>query len=83
MSLKLIKLTKEYETEMQEMLAEWKRDQEENHTNHSPRAIFLHDYHDFEDYLAKLERKTEEDGRVPNSVFFLLDEEACSIHASC
>ena len=74
MSLKLIKLTKEYRQALGEMIEEWKLDQELNHTNHSPWAIFRHDYHDFDNYLARLERKTEEDGRVPNSVFFLLDE---------
>ena len=72
--LKLVKLTQAYEHQLGEMLEEWMEDQRVHHTNHSPGAIFRHDYHDFDNYLARLERKTEEDGRVPNSVFFLLDE---------
>ncbi|MBO4360415.1 MAG: GNAT family N-acetyltransferase [Eubacteriaceae bacterium] len=75
MRLKLIKLTKAYEKQLGEMIDEWKEDQELNHTNHSPRAIFRNDYHDFDYYLENLEVKEEADGRVPDSVFFLLDEE--------
>lgn len=75
MKVKLIKLTKDYQEELAEMLEEWKQDQEIHHTNRSPSAIFRHDYHDFDDYLAKLENRIETDGRVPESVFFLLDEE--------
>ena len=75
MSLQLIKLTKEYESALAEMIDEWKEDQEINHTNHSPWAIFKNDYHDFDYYLENLEVKTEGDGKVPDSVFFLLDED--------
>ncbi|MBP5269642.1 MAG: GNAT family N-acetyltransferase [Clostridia bacterium] len=75
MSLKLIKLTKEYEKQLGEMIDEWKADQELNHTNRSPWAIFRNDYHDFDFYLENLEAKEEADGRVPDSVFFLLDTE--------
>ncbi len=75
MRLKLIKLTREYKEALAEMIDEWKRDQEINHTNHSPWAIFKNDYHDFDYYLDHLEIKAEEDGKVPDSVFFLLDEE--------
>ncbi len=75
MSMKLIKLTKEYEAALAEMIDEWKKDQEINHTNHSPWAIFKNDYHDFDYYLENLEIKTEGDGKVPDSVFFLLDED--------
>ncbi|MBR4206882.1 MAG: GNAT family N-acetyltransferase [Clostridia bacterium] len=75
MSLKLIKLTKEYEAALGEMIDEWKKDQEINHTNHSPWAIFKNDYHDFDSYLDHLEIKSEGDGKVPDSVFFLLDED--------
>ena len=52
MNLKLIKLTREYEAALAEMIDEWKEDQQINHTNHSPRAIFKNDYHDF-DYYPK------------------------------
>ena len=75
MSVKLIKLTKEYESALAEMIDEWKEDQEINHTNHSPWAIFKNDYHDFDYYLENLEIKSEGDGKVPDSVFFLLDED--------
>ncbi len=35
MSVKLIKLTRDYEQELGQMIEEWKADQELNHTNHS------------------------------------------------
>lgn len=75
MALKLIKLTKEYEKQLGEMIEEWKSDQEINHTNHSPWAIFKNDYHDFDFYLEHLEIKEAAAGWVPDSVFFLLDED--------
>ena len=75
MALKLIKLTKEYEKQLGEMIDEWKADQELHHTNHSPWVIFKNDWHDFDRYLDQLETKEETDGLVPDSVFFLLDEE--------
>ena len=75
MSLKLITLTKEYEKELGEMIDEWKLDQEINHTNGSPGAIFKNDYHDFDYYLSHLDYKKEDEGHVPSSTFFLLDEE--------
>ena len=70
MNFKLIKFTKEYEQELGEMIDEWKKDQEINHTNHSPWAIFKNDYHDFDYYLENLEKGKN---LVPNSVFFFLD----------
>ncbi|MBQ6517692.1 MAG: GNAT family N-acetyltransferase [Anaerolineaceae bacterium] len=75
MGLRLIKLTKEYEKQLGEMIDEWKADQDLNHTNRSPWAIFKNDYHDFDYYLEHLEVKTPTDGKVPDSVFFLLDED--------
>ena len=57
MALKLIKLTKEYEKQLGEMIDEWILDQEINHTNRSPWAIFKNDYHDFDYYLEHLELK--------------------------
>ncbi len=75
MGLKLIKLTKAYEKQLGEMIDEWKEDQELNHTNRSPGAIFKNDYHDFDYYLEHLEVKEASDGKVPGSVFFLLDTE--------
>ena len=75
MNVKLIKLSKNYYKQLQEMIDEWRIDQETNHTNHSPYAIFKNDYHDFDYYLEHLEIKEETNGKVPASVFFLLDEE--------
>ncbi len=75
MHLALIQLTKAYERQLGEMIDEWKADQERHHTNHSPWVIFKNDYHDFDFYLEHLETKEETDGRVPDSVFFLLDED--------
>lgn len=75
MSLRLIKLTKEYENQLGEMIDEWKEDQEKNHTNHSPYAIFKNDYHDFDYYLENLELAEARDGLVPDSMFFLLDDD--------
>ena len=75
MGLRLIKLTKAYESALAEMIDEWKADQEQNHTNGSPWAIFKNDYHDFDYYLEHLEVKTATENRVPDSTFFLLDDE--------
>lgn len=73
--IKLIKLTHEHKLQLAEMIEEWKLDQELNHTNHSPWSIFKNDYNDFDYYLTNLELKEEKDGRVPDSVFFLYDDE--------
>lgn len=75
MKVKLIKLTKEYQEKLGEMIDEWKLDHAMNHTNTAPWAIFKNDYHDFDHYLNYLEIKTKTEDRVPDSVFFLLDEE--------
>ena len=75
MNVKLIKLTKEYYSQLSEMIDEWKSDQEMNNTNRSPWAIFKNDYRDFDYYLNNLEINEAKDGKVPDSVFFLLDEE--------
>ena len=75
MNVRLIKLSKEYYTQLSEMIDEWKLDHEVNQTNHSPWAIFKNDYHDFDYYLDNLEIREPKDGKVPDSVFFLLDVE--------
>ena len=51
MALRLIKLTKEYQKQLGEMIDEWRLDQITNHTDTSPWAIFKNDYHDFDHYL--------------------------------
>ena len=75
MNVRLIKLTKEYYVQLSEMIDEWKLDHELNHANTSPWAIFRNDYHDFDYYLENLETNELKDGRVPDSVYFLLDVE--------
>ena len=75
MNVKLMKLTREYYSQLSEMIDEWKLDHEVNHTNRSPWAIFKNDYHDFDYYLDNLEIDEPKDGKVPDSVFFLLDGE--------
>lgn len=74
--MKLIRLTGRYEGQLTEMLDEWMADIRENHTSHSPWAIFRNDWHDFERYLWDLNLAGDPDaGLVPESVLFLLDEE--------
>ena len=75
MNVRLIKLSKEYYTQLSEMIDEWKSDHEVNGGNRSPWAIFKNDYHDFDYYLDNLEISEPRDGMVPDSVFFLFDAE--------
>jgi len=75
MNVRLIKLSKEYYTQLSEMIDEWILDHELNQGNRSPWAIFKNDYHDFDNYLANLEISEPKDGKVPDSVYFLLDIE--------
>lgn len=75
MNVKLIKLTEEYYSQLSAMIDEWRLDHEINQTNRSPWAIFKNDYCDFDYYLDNLEIKEPKDGKVPDSVFFLLDIE--------
>lgn len=82
-NLRLIKLTKEYESELASMIDEWKFDQEVNHTNHSPWAIFKNDYHDFDYYLSHLDDKGDKKGKVPSSTLFLLDVDRNRLLGAC
>ena len=50
MNLKLIKLTKDYQSQLLEMYDEWTFDQMINNTNHSPWAIFKNNPHDDFDF---------------------------------
>ena len=75
MSIRLVLLTKEYYSQLADMIDEWKEDMEKNHTNHSPWAIFKNDYHDFDYYLEHLDIKEAADGHVPSTTFFLYDDE--------
>lgn len=73
MNIKLVKLSHLYKNQLVDMLSEWTRDIEINHTNRSPWMIFRNDYHDFDFYLDNLEIKQEIDNHVPDSTFFCLD----------
>lgn len=76
MNIELVRLTPEYQDQLFDMLTEWKTDIEENHTNHSPWAIFRNDFLDFDAYLENLEIKKEtEEGRVPDTTLFCLDRD--------
>ena len=72
MNVRLIKLSKEYYTQLSEMIDEWKLDHEVNQVNRSPWAIFKNDYHDFDYYLENLEINEPEEGKVPDSVYFFV-----------
>ena len=48
MKIKLVKLSKEYKTQLEDMLEEWTEYNRTHETNHSPWAIFKNDYHDFD-----------------------------------
>ena len=75
MNIELVRLTYEYRPQLNDMLSEWVADIEENHTNHSPWAIFKNDFHDFDNYLEKLEIREPEDGHVPDTTLFCLDKD--------
>lgn len=76
MNIELVKLTSEYQTQLSDMLTEWKADIEKNNTNHSPWAIFRNDFHDFDSYLENLEVKEgNQDGLVPDTTLFCLDKD--------
>ena len=69
MNIKLVKLTREYKPQLDDMMSEWLSVEQQ----FSPYAIRRLDYRDFDYYLENLERKEESDGLVPDSVFFCLD----------
>ncbi|MFZ7033525.1 GNAT family N-acetyltransferase [Bulleidia extructa] len=76
MNIQLIKLDKQYQKQLEDMLQEWREDIEKNHTNHSPKAIFRNDDHDFDYYVEHLDYKEgEKENRVPTTTFFCLDLE--------
>ena len=71
-AIKLVKLNKEYKTQLFEMMDEWanyKGDRDDK----TPYAIFKNDYHDFDNYLNNLEIKEDDGKYVPDSTFFALD----------
>lgn len=71
MRLRLVKLSKEYETHLTEMMDEWIVEKDDI----VPYSIIKNDYHDFDKYLENIELKEPKNGYVPDSTFFCLDEE--------
>lgn len=71
MNLKLIKASKEYQSQICEMLEDWNLYGEKI----IPYAIRRLDYRDFDFYCKNLEVKDSTDGLVPDSTFFCLDVE--------
>ena len=79
MALKLMKGSLQYKNQIIEMIKEWKSYNDTHDANTSPWAIFKNDYDDFEYYLNNLEISTTDDGFVPDSTFFCLDEDRNTI----
>jgi predicted acetyltransferase len=71
MSLKLVRLDYKYKRHLVEMLEEWFATGE----SITPYAIAKNDYHYFDNYLNKLDVKVDTGTLVPDSTFFLLDED--------
>lgn len=73
--MKLIKLTKEYREQLCGMIAEWREELDRTGAKPIPAPIFKNDPCDIERYTDQLEYKTATGDMVPDSVFFLFDEE--------
>lgn len=71
MKLKLVKATNVYQSQITEMMDEWYASGEKI----IPYAIRRLDYHNFEYYCNNLECKDTNNGFVPDSTFFCLDED--------
>ena len=72
MNIRLVKLSEKYKRHLFEMMDKWMSVEQD----FSPYMIRRNDYHDFDYYLENLEIKEEtEDGKVPDSTFFCLDED--------
>lgn len=75
MVLTLIKGSYKYKEQIIDMLKEWIDYNNNNPTNNSPWAIFKNDFNNFDYYLDNLDLKEAQDGKVPDSTFFCLDED--------
>ena len=69
--IKLVKLSKEYERQITEMLDEWELYNNTHETDHSPWAIFS-DHSDFDNYikLTKLREMPKDPKYVPSSLYY-------------
>ena len=76
MNLKLVKLSKEYEREITDMLDEWVIYNNTHETDHSPWAIFS-PHKDFDEYikLTALREMPTDPKYVPSSLYYAYDEE--------
>ena len=76
MGLKLVKLSKEYEREITDMLDEWAIYNNTHETDHSPWAIFS-PHKDFDEYikLTALREMPTDPKYVPSSLYYAYDEE--------
>lgn len=69
MNLKLVKLSEEYKTQLNDMMEEWCKSGEKI----IPWSIRKTDYRNFEKYLDSLEVAEDDGVYVPDSTFFCLD----------
>ena len=76
MNLKLVKLSKEYEREITDMLDEWVIYNNTHETDHSPWAIFS-PHKDFDEYikLTALREMPTDPKYVPSSLYYAYDED--------
>lgn len=81
--LKLIKPELKHKSKIIEMLDEWKKDIEENNTNHSPWSIFKNDPSDFEYYIQNLDIKQGNEKLVSDETLFLYDDESNEFIGAC
>ena len=76
MNIELVRLTDEYKEHLFEMLPEWKKDIEINHTNMSPRKLWESDFRDFDSYVKSFETAPDpKNGLVPDTTLFCLDKD--------
>lgn len=79
MNIELVRLTGTYKEQLFDMLTEWKKDIVEHHTDMSPFKIWIHDFHDFDVYLEKLNafdvEEAVKNGWVPDTTLFCLDRD--------
>lgn len=72
MRLKLVRLEEKYRRQLTDMMDEWTALE----SKFSPGAIRQHDYRDFGNYLAEVNRVEPKDpAHVPSTTYFCLDEE--------
>lgn len=69
MNIQLVKLSREYQWQLEEMMEEWSNADEKI----VPYAIRKNDFRDFDYYLENLEITKETEGKVPDTTLFCLD----------